>query len=111
MPGSFIVNRNLELAMAAKLKMAEAAMDVHIKNSQSYARDHGPWEDRTGAAREGISSKTQKHATGIKSSVYHTMPYGLYLEKRNDFHGRYRILQEARSNNLAQLWAALRRIF
>ena len=111
MPGSGIVNRNLALAMAAKLKLAEASMDLHIKNSQSYARSSGPWQDRTGAAREGLSSKTDVGATEIKSSVFHTAPYGYWLEKRSDFHGRYRILQEARSNNLAMLWAALRRIF
>ena len=111
MPGSGIVNRNLALAMAAKLKLAEASMDLHIKNSQSYARSSGPWRDRTGAARESIGSRTKSGATEIKSSVFHMVPYGYWLEKRSDFHGRFRILQVARSNNLAMLWAALRRIF
>ena len=112
MPGSAEVNRNLTLVMAKKLKLAQAAMDVHIKNSEAFARNNGPWADKTGITRETIGSKTQAHATGIKSSIFHSKQgAGFYLEKRRDFHGAYRILQEARSNNLAMLWAALRRIF
>ena len=113
MPGSENVNRNLVLTMAKKLKMAEKTMDVHIKNSQAFARSQGPWADKTGTARESIGSKTNMYVGGIKSSVFHgkNVPYGYWLEKRQDFHGAYRILEEARSNNLAMLWAALRRIF
>ena len=113
MPGSAEVNRNLVLTMAKKLKLAEKTMDVHIQNSASFARSNFPWEPKTGVAGESLFGKTKMYAGGIKSSVSHgkNVPYGYWLEKRQDFHGAYRILQEARSNNLALLWAALRRIF
>ena len=113
MPGSENVNRNLVLKMSQKLELAKEAMDVHIQNSASFARSNFPWEPKTGLAGTSIFGKTKMYVGGIKSSVSHgkNVPYGYWLEKRQDFHGAYRILEEARSNNLAMLWAALRRIF
>ncbi len=57
---------------------------------QAYARSNAPWQDQTGNARQGL------FATGLRDGkkhyivVYHTMPYGPFLETRWD--GKYGII-------------------
>lgn len=67
---------------------------------QTYAQLGGRWTDRTGDAREGLNHNVQWDGTTLDISVYHTMDYGLFLETRQDFNGKYKILEEARDSQI-----------
>lgn len=67
------------------------AFDAMEPKAESYARQNAPWTDRTGNARAGLFAKHQ--ATPMvehRLVVYHTMPYGYWLEVR--WSGRYAII-------------------
>lgn len=82
-------------------------MQYEEVNVQDYMRSNAPWTDRTGNARQGLFAKAQsgqglrffdvsKGGSQIESGkswsivCYHTMPYGIWLEVKND--GEYRII-------------------
>lgn len=111
MAGSGNVNRNLDLWLARKIMESHAAMDMHIKNSESYGKGAARWHDRTGSARSGITSRTDTLKRTIVSTIAIRPKHGEFLELSRRFHGAYRILEEARSYGLAQLLAHLRRIW
>lgn len=67
------------------------AFDVGERQAESYARLHAPWQDRTGNARNGLFAEhISNPLVSHELIVYHTMPYGLWLEVR--FSGRYAII-------------------
>lgn len=46
----------------------------------AYARDNAPWNDRTGAARAGLSVEVYEEAGEIVLELFHTVDYGEWLE-------------------------------
>ena len=67
------------------------AFDAMQAKAESYARANAPWTDRTGNARAGLSATHVSEAMVRHTLVvYHTMPYGIYLEVR--WSGRYAII-------------------
>lgn len=60
--------------------------------AQNHMRSSAPWTDRTGNARQGLFAQPFNQDGGFEIVLYHTMPYGIYLEKRWD--GRYSIIPE-----------------
>lgn len=58
---------------------------------QSVMRVNAPWTDRTSNARNGLFGKAM-HEKGISHTIvlYHTMPYGVFLETRNS--GKYAVI-------------------
>lgn len=67
-----------------------AVMAYHAPQVQSYARSNARWTDQTGNARNGLFAEpfASRDTQGIV--LYHTMPYGVWLEVR--FSGRYAII-------------------
>lgn len=65
-------------------------MDYWEPRVQSYARRNAPWTDRTGNARQGLFARHNKTGGTHRITVYHTMPYGIWLEVRHS--GRYQII-------------------
>lgn len=110
MSGSNVVNANMAAWEKTVKTACAAAMDMHIKRSEAYARTQRAWTDRTGAAVSGLQGKTDIKPVAIISSISHQAPHGEFLELRRDFGGKYRILEAARSNNLSMLWARLKGI-
>lgn len=81
--------------LKALLPRVDAAVDIVFDyfeaQASSYARENAPWVDRTGNARNGLAAKHV--ATPMVEHVlviYHTMPYGIWLEVR--WSGRYAII-------------------
>lgn len=75
---------------------------------QQWMQDNAPWEDQTGAAREGLRATVGRENTGGDIArelaggssgdnfefgivVYHTVDYGIWLEIR--WNGKYAIIQ------------------
>lgn len=59
----------------AEQEMQDAAADI-----LHYAQDNAPWEDQTGAARQGLGVEVTKSFGEVVLSLYHTVDYGLWLE-------------------------------
>lgn len=110
MSGSSLVNAKMTAWELGTHKALEAAMDMHIKNSVAFAKSTHRWEDKSGASTSNIASKTQANPAEITSQIYGDIMTNVYLEKAWFFQGRYKILEHARSNNLAALWTHLRAI-
>jgi hypothetical protein len=77
------------------LPQVDAGVDLafgHMRDhAESYARANAPWVDRTGNARNGLFAAHEKTPmVEHRLIVYHTMPYGLWLEVR--WSGRYAII-------------------
>ena len=111
MAGSTAVNANMVVWQTMVLKQLEAALGSHIKGSENFAKASGRWSDRTSAARQGLTgSEPYNEGPNIMVSVYHSEDYGKWLELRKAFSGSYKILEAARSHNLALLWSRIRGI-
>lgn len=69
----------------------DLAMDSMVPVAETYMRENAPWTDRTGNARNGLRAVHEAEPMVHHDLVvFHTMPYGLWLEVR--FSGRYAIL-------------------
>jgi len=71
------------------------ALDIYMRGQapkvQDYMRHNAPWTDQTGNARNGLFARYNKLSdTHYQIVVFHTMPYGIWLEVR--FAGQYRII-------------------
>lgn len=70
-------------------EMAGKAQDFAQELVQ-YARDNAPWEDQTGAAREGLTAEVTLENESLELTLSHTVEYGIWLEIR--WGGRYAII-------------------
>ena len=78
-------------AMPAGLNRAlNALMLSQAPKVQSYARSTAPWTDRTGNARNGLFARNGGSSGNYHIELYHTVPYGIYLETR--WGGRYQVI-------------------
>lgn len=78
-------------ALPAALDTAiNAVMEYEANYVQNDARHNAPWTDRTGNARQGLFARTAHTPTKKVIVLYHTMPYGVWLELKND--GEYAII-------------------
>jgi hypothetical protein len=77
--------------LAAKVNAALYATFAYWEpRVQSSARSNARWTDRTGNARQGLFAKHTSGRARQRITVYHTMPYGVWLEVSHD--GRYQII-------------------
>lgn len=89
---------NLENMNETVRKGMLAAAEYAAPAIQTYMRQEAPWTDRTGAARNGLRTKvTSRGSNGVSTQVaivlYHSVPYGPYLELR--WGGKYGVILQA----------------
>lgn len=73
---------------------------------QDYMRGNAPWTDQTGNARNGLFAKYSSIEEGKQAIVvYHTMPYGIWLEVR--WAGKYAIIHPTITKEGARVFAGL----
>lgn len=78
-------------AFPVKLHTAVGAvMQFHEATVQDAARSGAPWTDQTSNARGGLFAKAYASAKAHGIVLYHTVPYGIWLEVR--WGGRYQII-------------------
>ena len=74
---------------------AEAAFEILCMNGaqkmESYAKEHRPWKDRTGNARQRLKGSWKKVDKGYQIEIAHGVNYGVWLEVRHE--RRYAILK------------------
>lgn len=61
------------------------------KDFESYAKEHRPWTDRTGRARQGLTGYVKKINKGYRVIIAHTVDYGIWLEMAHE--KRFAILE------------------
>jgi hypothetical protein len=74
----------------------------------SYAKTIAPWNDITGAARQGLRGFVTTTATSITIFVVTSVFYGLFLEMGTRFMGPRPSILPAMEANYGALMAALR---
>ena len=57
---------------------------------QAHMRENAPWNDQTGNARQGLFTSVQTSKNLVVIVLYHSVPYGIYLETR--WSGKYAII-------------------
>lgn len=112
MPGAGRVCANMTIALATLNKAAAAEMKSFIKECERSAKTNKEWTDRTGAATTGLLGEiTENTSTRIVATLAHRAEHGIYLEMRQDFMGKYMILQDSISRNISGLISRLRAIY
>lgn len=69
--------------MEAKYRSkVEAYMVQKAEDLERYMKVNRPWQDRTGAARAGLSAKVKSSRMNYVQTIElsHGVPYGVYLE-------------------------------
>jgi hypothetical protein len=77
------------LGARTKNRMAATAKYV-APQIQSDMRANAPWTDRTGNARNGLFTQVQVSTNEVAIVLYHSVPYGIWLELR--WSGKYAII-------------------
>lgn len=74
---------------------SEAALAMYASNAalslQNYAREHRPWTDRTGHARQRLTGSSSIVTQGYQIVLAHGVDYGVWLELANE--KKYAIIQ------------------
>jgi hypothetical protein len=81
--------------------LAEKAQDFAAE-LVSYAKNNAPWEDRTGAARQGLEGEVEIGDDQFTITLSHTVEYGIWLEIR--WGGRYAIIIPTVETMGPKLW-------
>lgn len=95
-PGLF----ELELRGKANLRNV---LEEFAKKAVAYMKENASWEDRTGAARDGLDAEVYETPGSVGVILYHSVDYGIWLEVR--WGGTYAIIFptiEALSGELMQ---------
>lgn len=64
---------------------------------ENYAKQNAPWTDRSGRARLGLHSYTEKKPFGYRLIIAHGVDYGIWLELAHE--KKYAILNETIQQN------------
>lgn len=82
-----------------------AAFDLHARISESSMRSNARWTDRTGNARNGLRAEHVARPTEDALVLFHTMPYGVWLEIR--WSGRYAIIVTTMQQQVGEIAVTL----
>jgi hypothetical protein len=101
----------------------DAVMEYEANEAQNDMRTYAPWTDRTTNARQGLfaqagseDSAGGRDAAGRFTSggskkfivLYHTMPYGIWLELKNN--GHYAIILPTVQSAGPQVMASINKV-
>ena len=75
---------------------------------KEYAQSNHRWTDRTGSATAEITSKAEWQGDTLDIWIKHGVDYGIWLETRAAFEGRYKILEEARDSQVETFKSMIR---
>lgn len=77
------------LGLRTKARMVATAKYV-APQIQSDMRSNASWQDQTGNARNGLFTQVQVDTNHVAIVLYHSVPYGIWLELR--WSGKYAII-------------------
>lgn len=81
---------NLDIADEKAKAAIDIALDYYVVRVINHMRTNARWTDRTTNARNGLLAKRFGDGDGASIVLYHSVPYGIWLEVR--WSGRYAII-------------------
>lgn len=75
----------------------EAYLNTAERKLENYAKQNAPWTDRSGRARLGLNSYTEKTPFGYRLIIAHGVDYGIWLELAHE--KKYAILNKTIQQN------------
>lgn len=85
-----------------------AAANYVAPMALAHMRENAPWTDRTGAARNGLRTQVEVTPLSVAIVLYHTVPYGMWLEVR--WGGKYAIIEPTIARMAPEFAKAVSRI-
>jgi hypothetical protein len=89
---------------AAVVRLAE----FFAARLEAYAKQHAPWTDRTGIARQGLVARVFPTAAAVVIVLASLAEYGIWLEIAHQ--GRYQIVLPTLNAHRGEIAAALQRL-
>ena len=76
------IKTRLGIMNAKHRKVVESYMIKKAEELEGYMKANRPWQDRTGAARAGLSASVESSRMNYVQTIKlsHGVPYGIYLE-------------------------------
>lgn len=79
--------------MGPKVKRGMVAAANYVApQAEAFMKSEAPWTDRTGAARNGLGAQVEVSGNKVAIILYHSVPYGVFLEVR--WGGKYAIIEK-----------------
>ena len=102
--------RAMENYKNAVLRAIKAVADYWSPILETYAKENGPWVDRTGNARQALHTWIEE-LSGDVVALYlaHGVYYGIFLERKHA--GRYAIIWPTIEEHLPEIERMLKGIF
>jgi hypothetical protein len=76
------------------IKRAMVAASAKVApEAEAWMKSNAKWTDRTGNARNGLGAKSVVNKNQVAIVLYHSVPYGIWLEVRWD--GKYAVINPA----------------
>lgn len=72
---------------------------------ESYAKQNARWTDRTGNARQGLTTSVVKTASAVTLILFHSMSYGIWLEVANA--GKYAVILRSLEAHYSAYFSAI----
>lgn len=96
------------IAYQAKVIVAlRALFNTFAAKIEAYARSHAPWQDQTGAARQGLRAFVTGDGLNLTLYLVTSVAYGLYLELGTRYMAPRPIVMPALQAHYAELVAAI----
>ena len=87
-----------------------AVFDLFAGRTEALAKSMAPWNDQTGAARQGLRTQVTKSAAGATLYLIHSVFYGVYLELGTSRMGPRPVIQPTLEQTYGPLMAMCRSI-
>ncbi len=108
--GDDAVLRNMDLYVQKVMWAIRQVATLYSGIMETYAKDHAPWGDVTGNARQALYAGVEELANDtVRLYLSHGVFYGLFLEVR--FAGRYSVIWPTIETYLPQIRQSLQEIF
>lgn len=91
-------------------RAVEGVANDIAKILESSAKANGPWNDRTGNARAMLKGSTDVASEMVTIYLVHGVEYGVWLETRWSFGGRYAVIWKTISSHIPTLMSKLQAI-
>lgn len=101
---------NIQAYGDAVVRAVGQVADYFAPVMEAYAKEHAPWRDRSGNARQTLNAFVEDLSEEVVA-IYlaHGMDYGKYLELRNQ--SRYAIVWPTIEAHLGEIEGMLRSVF
>ena len=108
MAGSETVSRNLAAWADRKKAALHALGEFYAAKMEGEAKRDASWQNRTGAARQGLFGKAETRESGLVVRLAHSVEHGVYLELKNQ--GKYAILDPTVKRNAGDFFRDAERV-